>query len=227
LLTDSELLKKSLSPFFRLPVAVVPVPHTYSKSTQFRPKPSKEIICWWAGPPREEKGWRVIRNIMSLTVAGANDILLVAAKSSGLVARPDGVKLALIDDALSPSEYARWLFEADILLLPYNSNFYREETSGIFVEAIVAGKFPLVSQDTWMAFELQKSGLEELIMDWHNPGLITLITEIPKRNDLRRKIDLMRDKYSAYHNEAVYASTMAGLYEYMNTLPQDQLSTTS
>jgi hypothetical protein len=218
LLTDSELLKVSLSRFLGLPVTVMPVPHTLANSPDPRPNRHPEIICWWAGPPREAKGWQIIRNLLALTSPGAQGIRLVAAKSSNLTPRSDGMKLELIDDTLSPTEYARWLFTADIILLPYDAYLYREETSGIFIEAVVAGKFPFVSDDTWMAFELRKHGLHELIVDWESPDLLTFISELQSRVELRHKLDVMRDAYSKYHNENAYAKSMMELYIGIPTL---------
>jgi hypothetical protein len=213
LLTDSELLKKSLSPFFRLPVTVMPIPHTVTSPPRPRPDRSQEIVCWWAGPPREAKGLQNVRYLLSLTTPSANALRLVVAKSSELVAIPDGMKLELINDALSPSEYAMWLFKSDMILLPYDAHYYREETSGIFIEAVVAGKIPVVSDDTWMAFELRKYNLDELIVDWRSPGILAKLAEISKRRDLKHKIDLLREEYSKYHNEGVYASTMKEIYD--------------
>ncbi len=212
LLTDSELLKVSLSQFFNLPVTVMPVPHTLINPPEPHPIRPSEVICWWAGPPREAKGWQIIRNLLTVVTPAANSIQLVAAKSSNLTTKTGGMKLELVDDALSPAEYAKWLFKTDIILLPYDAYFYREETSGIFIEAIVAGKFPLVSDNTWMSFELRKYELQELIVDWHKPELLSFIAGIQKRDDLRGKIDSMRDNYSQYHNETAYAKYMMELY---------------
>ena len=54
----------------------------------------------------------------------------------------------------------------DFVLLPYDKKIYAECNLGIFVEAIVAGKITLVSADTWMAYELNKFKLTELVIDW-------------------------------------------------------------
>lgn len=55
---------------------------------------------------------------------------------------------------LSVSQYYKVLENADIVLLPYDPKFYRIATSGVFVEAVLAGAVVISSANTWMANEL-------------------------------------------------------------------------
>jgi len=212
LLTDSEILKDSLSGFFRLPVDVVPVPHTVGPKKTAHHKRSSATVCWWAGPPRDAKGWEVMKKLMTLTGPHAKQITIVAAKSSSLFGLPNGIRSRLIDDTLPPSRYTQQLLATDIVLLPYQPRYYREETSGIFIECVVAGKIPLVTADTWMAYELGRNNLSELIVNWNDPNLISFLISIARRTDVRRRLDSMRKKYSQYHNENNYAAVMAAVY---------------
>lgn len=55
------------------------------------------------------------------------------------------------------------------MLIPYDAIAYQERTSGVFTEAVMAGNIPLTTTNTWMARELLKFGLDNLIISWENP----------------------------------------------------------
>ena len=58
---------------------------------------------------------------------------------------------------LSVDQYYELLNNADIVLIPYHPKFYRIATSGVFVEAVLAGKVVITTSGTWMANELMSS----------------------------------------------------------------------
>jgi hypothetical protein len=214
ILTDSELLSKSLSDYFCEPVTVMPIPHTEVTCYDTFPKPTNEILCWWAGPPRVEKGLDVIQLLMSSACEGANQLRVIAAESSELVAVLGGVKVQLIKDNLTRLEYLQWLATCDVCLLPYNSYEYRERTSSIFAECVIAGKIPLVTRNTWMAGELSKYDLTELILDWHNSaGVIQKILKLAEDCTVKAKINRMQQDYLNFHSVQTYANKMKELLQ--------------
>ncbi|MGL5035379.1 MAG: glycosyltransferase family 1 protein, partial [Microcystaceae cyanobacterium] len=89
-LTDSEPLKVALSAYFKEEIVVMPIPHTDIDFTVLEKKPGSQlpIICWWAGSPREEKGWELMRKLTQTPINQGEKICIVAAKSSQLVPHP-------------------------------------------------------------------------------------------------------------------------------------------
>jgi hypothetical protein len=208
LLTDSKLLSKSLSNYFQEKVTVMPIPHTELIENKTENKDDL-IFCWWAGPPREEKGWEVIRNMTKYQSLEAEKFCLVAAKSSQLTSIKGGVKVNLIEDNISRLEYVKWLAKSDFILLPYDPEAYKERTSGIFTEAIIAGKIVVVTPNTWMAQELGKYNLENLVIDWHNmQNVFQHFQEILDARESQEKIKFMQKEYVLFHNVNNYAMTM-------------------
>ena len=61
-----------------------------------------------------------------------------------------GADLVLVDGPLTPEAYGELFRQADILLLPYRSGAYAERSSGILMEAIVAGTPSVVTRGAWM-----------------------------------------------------------------------------
>jgi glycosyltransferase involved in cell wall biosynthesis len=64
----------------------------------------------------------------------------------------------LVTSSLSSEEYYRMLAEADVILLPYRRGDYAARTSGIFAEALAAGKPVIVTTGTWMSAQLDHHG---------------------------------------------------------------------
>lgn len=215
LLTDSQLLSQSLSNYFQEKVTVMPIPHTELIETKLQNNNAQNdyIICWWPGPPREEKGWQVIRNIVNYqSIEAEKKFCLVAAKSANLNSVKGGINVNLIEDNLNRFEYVQWLTKANFILLPYDAQAYKERTSGIFTESIIAGKIMLVTPNSWMAQELSKYGLEMLVIDWDNlDNIFKSFQEILDNQEIQEKIKVMQKKYISFHNVNNYAVTMQNL----------------
>jgi hypothetical protein len=212
LLTDSEFLSKSLGNYFNEAVTVMPIPHTDFINLETPAHESNEIICWWPGTPRIEKGWNIIKSLVTVSSDAAKQICLVAAQSSELLPLAGSIQVKLIANYLAEKEYLCWLKTCDIILLPYDAVAYSERTSGIFTECIIAGKIPVVTQGTWMAKELSKYGLDELIIDWNYPELtIEAIIKLAKSESLKNKILEIQAVFQSFHSVENYAHYMSKL----------------
>jgi glycosyltransferase involved in cell wall biosynthesis len=76
-------------------------------------------------------------------------------------------------DGFVPAEdYYRLLASADVVLCPYDAQAYRSRSSGVFAEAVAAGKPTVVPADTWMA-SAQEPGAGETYSD--DRGLLTAV----------------------------------------------------
>ena len=215
LITDSELLSKSLSNYFDMPVDIVPIPHTeiVCEEDVFI-KQSKEILCWWVGSPREEKGLDIIKSFASSACENADQICLLVAESSRISTALGGVNVKILQDCLARTEYLKWLVACDVCLMPYNSFDYRERTSGIFTECVIAGKIPLVTNNTWMASELSKHNLEDLVIDWGNPSIVMeKILGFSNNLDIKIRLTQMQEYYQDFHCLQGYANNLKGLFE--------------
>lgn len=208
LFTDSELLQKSLSHYFNQFVYVLPIPHTQVAAENAFIKKTNQLVCWWPGPPRENKGLETIRKISAIRCVDDLDLRLLVSKKAQIESSKNAIAIDFVNDPLPREEYLKLLSMSDVILLPYDQTVYAESTSGVFVEAIVAGKIPLVSDKTWMAFELRKNNLEELIIDWNRSDILKLILDISKNADVHSKISKMRNLYKTFHNLHSFAHVM-------------------
>ncbi|MGI0482418.1 hypothetical protein ACN4EE_16750 [Geminocystis sp. CENA526] len=199
LFSDSELLANSMTKYFDEPFTVMPIPHTdfVTKSVD----DNDRIICWWAGPPREEKGWTIIKKMSECVTPLADKFTLVTAKSANVRMVDKGVKVIMTEDNLPREDYEFWLSKTDIMLIPYDSIAYQERTSGVFTESVMAGNIPVTNKDTWMAKELLKFGLDKLIIDWDNPEQVwQKIYDIVHCEQTKTQLKIMQKAYSDFHN---------------------------
>ena len=203
-LTDSKLLAEALAPEFRLPLFVVPIPHTDHRPTRIK-KEHKETLFWWPGGLiREDKGLRTIQKLLQL-MEGKEGMCIVMADAArekfGNIPH-----LRLIPTHLSREEYMAWMQKADLILLPYSCD-YAKRTSGIFVEAIMVGAIPAVTRGTWMAHELSKFDLAELTFDWSEQNLLDRLTALPRDQNILAKLKMMRLHYHNFHTPEIFAAT--------------------
>lgn len=216
LLTDSDLLSKSLSAYFEESVFVMPIPHTDINHCNINTLNSSSILCWWPGSPREEKGLNIIKNLVNYSGENAQNINLVCAEKAELKSVENGINLKLINNHLSREQYCHWFSLSQIILLPYSFPAYEGRTSGIFTECVMAGKTPLVTKDTWMAYELNKHNLPELIIDWQEPSRVfNTIKKLAKSDSIQDKIKKMQQNYEQFHSIDNYAYSLNKIYQEM------------
>lgn len=199
LLTDSELLKTNLEKAFGLPFTVLPIPHVEGFEIDI-PKQKSLINCWWPGVVREGKGLSIIQGFAASQNENNKLFHLIAAQSAALPTLDHGPEITLLADHLSREDYASWMNKSDLILLPYTDIHYKEATSGIFIESIMAGKIPIVYPGTWMAYELEKHQIHELIINWDTENLATTLLTIYQNPTIRTKVDQLREYYSSFHN---------------------------
>lgn len=216
LLTDSDRLSESLSNYFETPVTVMPIPHTDISHCSIKSQDISKIICWWPGSPREEKGWNIIKKVAHYSGDNTKNIRLICAETSQVISVNNGVDLKLVQNYLSREEYYHWLGISQIILLPYNYPAYEGRTSGIFTESIMAGKTPLVTEKTWMASELLKHNLPELVIDWEDTKQVfDIIEKVIKSDTIQDKIRKMQRRYQQFHNVDNYGCVLNKVYQEM------------
>lgn len=188
--TDSELIASSFGAFLKRPVSLLPIPHT----DEIKEKPPfGKLTCLWPGEPRLSKG---LHEIQKLAQNLDPDFRLLTAKHPLL----ENTTIEFIERGLNRADYLQTIQSCDILLLPYDPNVYKESTSGILVEAIICGKMPLVKKGSWLAFELAKHNLQELIVDFENPAFFSHLKILHSDPNIRHKLKLMQKSYKEFHS---------------------------
>lgn len=205
-LTDSALLATYYEKQFKQPLPVMPIPHALAKEPLW--PLAEKVVCSWPGEPRKDKGSKEIAKLTQINDPLAARVVL---DTSGAVLFPslkNQIQLQLRRVGLDHEEYFKTLFASDVVLLPYDPHLYKWRTSGIFVEAVIAGKIPLVKEGSWLAFELKRFQLSELIVDWENPSFFTHLFTLLQKEEVREKLARMQKSYIQEHNLPVFTEKM-------------------
>ncbi len=206
-LTDSKLIAKRNGVFFKRDFKVLPVPHTKPFISCSIQKKDHYSFWWPGGLTRKEKGLFRIKKLANILSDTKERVILeVAMSAQNKIALNNNVRFLPIN--LTREKYYEKMLNTDLLLLPYLEKSYGYRTSGIFVEAIIAGIIPAISKETWMASELKKYNLEELIIDWEGPDLLKSLLGVCFNPKVKEKILLMRKKYLKIHNVDNFAKKL-------------------
>ncbi|NGX53929.1 MAG: hypothetical protein K1000chlam4_00650 [Chlamydiae bacterium] len=100
------------------------------------------------------------------------------------------------------------MHKCDVVLLPYDPKIYACGTSGIFVEAICAGKMVLVKDKSWLAYELKRFKLDQLIVDWENPYFFSYLNTLLDDSTIKKRLEKMRKAYLNFHSVESFAKTL-------------------
>ncbi|MEM7243899.1 MAG: glycosyltransferase [Acidobacteriota bacterium] len=155
---------------------VLPIPHRHREVPLRRPRAHEPLTITYLGDARTEKGYlhlpAAIETLLTDPPGGRPLSVLVQSNPNlpggepGILAarqrlarlRPQGVRL--LEGPLAPADYRDLLAASDIVVLPYDAERYRRRSSGVLVEALSAGKVPVVPAGTWLA---QEAGPEQAV----------------------------------------------------------------
>lgn len=207
--TDSILIANEIEKWLHKKIIVLPIPHTSGLTATLTSNPS-EILMWLPGMPSDAKGLSQIRSLLSR--ADPNLSFLVSEKAKASFQDVETrAKLSFLEKPLSQEEYHQLMKRCDLLPLPYDPFIYRNRTSGIFVEAISSEKLVITQEGTWIAFELKRFNLNELILNWEDPEIYQKIQALFLNPSVREKRSLMRKEYQKYHSVSTFGKELKNL----------------
>lgn len=206
------------------PIAIYPISYAANKSaiaTQLGFS-ERRIKISYLGQARYNKGFDILVKTIKLMVLNKEsvenilflvqldvqkqlrqDLLVVqeSAKELESLAR-EFPNLKIIHGALNMDDYYNMLFSADIVFLPYRKEIYDNTIAGVFVEAMIADKVPIVSDNTTMAKELRKYGLSDLVFNIDEEASIIRVIKQAVSNYEKYKVALkpLQDEYKRVHS---------------------------
>jgi glycosyltransferase involved in cell wall biosynthesis len=173
--TDSDILREKYRAILQQPVSLLP--HVISKRVSEcykSPGTPPHFAC--LGNARQEKGFaEVLEAVDILNSNGRSPAARFTLQSSD----PDAVSatalsnfrsaalesVSLIDRALDDESYLQFLKNADVLLLPYHLDKYRDRTSGVFCEAMASGKPVITTEGSFLGLEVSREGTGWLVRE--------------------------------------------------------------
>lgn len=213
LLSDSEVVAETMHAVFGLPVTLMPIPHTEPPAATPPARASAKLVLWFPGLAMLEKGSDIAQRLAGLATPEAAQCALAITDNITMPRTPGGCEVIALPPVLPRADYLSWMHTADLVALPYDPNVYAARTSGIFVEAITAGRMPLTTAGTWMAHELMRHNLPELIVDWAHPNVWGVLLALHTDATVRAKLAAMRAAYAQFHTVPSFARVAQTVWE--------------
>lgn len=185
LLTDSESLTNDYQSVYRHRIVTLPIPiNKYfleqpdkndTSLAEFKNRYNLSgdsgVRIGYMGDAREVKGFYLLPEMVKAVLEKTDNVSFAFQCPKPMGGEmPRGVmemneiaeraksRVTLVSERLSETDYANMFRCLDAVLIPYPSPVYREATSGIFAEAVALGKPTIVTENSWMARELEKFG---------------------------------------------------------------------
>jgi glycosyltransferase involved in cell wall biosynthesis len=171
--TDSDMLREKYQAILQQPVAHLPLVISRRASECYKPPGTPpHFVC--LGNARQEKGFAEILAAIDILNADGRppdarftlqssdpDVPSAAARASFRSAK----SVSLITRPLDDDGYLQLLKDADVLLLPYHVDKYHDRTSGVFCEALTAGKPAITTEGSFLGLEVVREGIGWLVRD--------------------------------------------------------------
>lgn len=225
LVTDSERLSTEFSRLTRLPLAILPTPHTDRIGRSGGNGTSVPRFVWLGGI-RKDKGFLVFASAVQLLEselrAGCIEFVIQSnldhphdTEAAGARDRLKSAALpgvTLIERTLSSEEYTDLLLSASVVVIPRLLQLFRSQTSGPFVEALAAGKPVIVTEDSWMSDQLRRYGAGVTFRDQDAGSLAKAIRAVAADYEkLRIQAERSAGEWASIHNPERLYEMVQGL----------------
>jgi glycosyltransferase involved in cell wall biosynthesis len=174
LMADSEQLVSEYSrinPSLHFHLAPIPHAKVYGNDgdTLARIKTGEKLRIGYVGEARTNKGFDFLpRLLVRATALELSDLIELHIHAyCGNPSAPFyrqtlcGLRhpaATLYFHPMDDVEYSDFLAQLDVITLPYTTDNYHSQTSGVFAEAMASGKIVVVPKGTWLSAQLQRYG---------------------------------------------------------------------
>lgn len=213
LFADSSDLVEEYLFYLNKPMEVVPIPHTCGFLERDNELEGRPLVVGYMGDARMNKGFHFLPEAITLARASLGEHSFQCEIQANIRNYPEwqirqAVRFLqqipdtiLHHEALDSSQYEALMKRIDIFVLPYTTEHYHSQTSGVFSEARALGKVTVVSRGTWMAREIQQQGGGILSLP-EDPRSIgeAIIQAIREYTELKARARECACSWNKYHN---------------------------
>ena len=217
---ETEELTAQVRQIAEVPVTLVPLPLAIEGEARSAGA-GERLVCAYLGHASPLKGFDLLPGLVAAFGGSPNAPQFVvqiypndastAAIEQALASAP-GNAVRLVRGPLAREDYLILLEEADIMLLPYVTQFYGWASSGILVEALSLGKVIVAPEDSWLARQAQRHNAGYRTFCEHTPvalagALRQAISDYPA---LSRKAIAAAPLFRAAHSPARFVDVLLG-----------------
>jgi hypothetical protein len=197
--SDSDSLIENLSPRLGCPIALLPIPALLPEHIK---RDAGVTVCGYFGARRRQKGFALLPDLATAAKKQDAQTRFVfqayrhredkvdAELEAALASLRKQENIRLIEHVLNTENFGQELAACDIILIPYDSSFYGEATSGIFVMGVVARSVVVVTEGNWMARQAQRHALGRVVLMPNNPTAAQMETAMRAAFEKRQQHDM-------------------------------------
>lgn len=184
-------------------------------------KAEKTIRLGFFGYSKCEKGFQLLPEIVTLCRDKGLDVTFaVQIQHSGwepeIIASEQALRglknIQLIEGALSWADYIAETNEIDVALLPYDPILFGMRGSGVFTEAVAAGRPIIASAGTFAAESIKKGEAQgEIFAPYSAQACLAAIARLlPRMSECKARAAAQAEAFARTHNAEAYADVLLG-----------------
>jgi glycosyltransferase involved in cell wall biosynthesis len=228
LICDSQQLAEEYREITSLRIETLPVPHmipSHMLAASQSTNGSNHAICFsYLGEARMEKGFDLLvkaiqrlrempewRDARLRVHSYHHPMYHMHGWTRKLLEMPE---VECISDSMDSQNYYKMLLESDVIVMPYRRSTYIARSSGIFVDALAAGKPVVATEGTWMSEQLKRFGAGMLCKDNDPVDLARAMIEA-KRSfpQIKQRAVSGKQTWIEAHNANVFFTSLLRLAE--------------
>jgi glycosyltransferase involved in cell wall biosynthesis len=214
--TENDALAEVYRQEFKIKTTILPIPlHMY----QPRQTEAKKMRLGFFGYSKTEKGFHLLPRAIEICrakhlpvefivqIQHSNWEIETIATERQLRRMPD---VTLIKGTMSNADYAEKTNAVDVTLLPYDPARFGPRGSGIFTEAVAAGRPIIAAQGIYAATSIERGEAEgEIFSPYDGAALAAAIERLlPRLTECRARAAERAEKFARCHSGDTYTDVL-------------------
>ena len=214
--TENDALAEVYRKEFKISTTILPIPLPMFQPTQTE---AKKVRLGFFGYSKTEKGFHLLPETIEICRAKHLPVEFIVqiqhsnweketiATERQLRRMPD---VTLIKGTMSNADYAEKTNAVDVTLLPYDPERFGPRGSGIFTEAVAAGRPIIAAQGIYAATSIGRGEAEgEIFSPYDSAALAAAIERLlPRLAEYRARAAEQADKFARRHSGDAYADVL-------------------
>jgi len=214
--TENDELAKVYRQEFRINTTILPIPLPVFWPTQTK---TKKVRLGFFGYSKTEKGFHLLPEAIDICRAKQLPVEFIVqiqhsnweretiATERQLRRMPD---VELIEGTMSNADYAHKTNAVDVTLLPYDPERFGPRGSGIFTEAVAAGRPIIAAQGIYAATSIKRGEAEgEIFSPYGAAALATAIDRlVPRLAECQARAAERAEKFARRHSGDTYTDVL-------------------
>ncbi|QAY94861.1 hypothetical protein CWB41_03145 [Methylovirgula ligni] len=226
--TENEALAKIYTQQFGIKTTLLPI---VLRAAQARPKPQGRVRLGFFGYSKSEKGFHLLPGAIEICRARNLPVDFIVqiqhsnweretVEAEQKLRRLSGIEL--VEGIMDSAEYAQRTNAVDVTLLPYDPGRFGQRGSGLYTEAVAAGRPVIAARGIYAATEIESGVAEgEIFAPYTSEALADAIERLlPHLAESQSKAAQGAPDFASRHSGAAYVDVILKLVNSARSMPE-------